>query len=646
MQKKDFSGSLTVLFNKSSVEGKTMKLKKFKDWNIFWKIQSISIIFTVAIVLSFQFYFLPKVRENIYDQQKTALRNVLDAAHTGLTDIKDRADKGEITQEQALQLGKNLIHAIKFDKKNYLYANNLDGYCVVSNNPENIGKYTLNDVDGYGVYTDREMNKIAAENRGTGYATFHWLKEGKIVAKLYCFTVFQPWQWRIVDGVLIADIDEKVSDIANHFWLVLGLVSVLLFMISYVIVKKITGPVVKLSAFTQAVTEGDYSTSMEVHGKDEIGRLASNFNQMVSGIRDSMEEIKVKSKEAEIAAAQAEEAKNSAEKQNEALIESSKQMLEAISRFSQGDLRVNLETKVSGEIGLIFEKFSHAVGSIRNMVMGLNQTIEQTARVSAEISSSAEQMAAGAQEQSMQANDVASASEEMTKTIMENSRNAQNVAETAKDNIAAAEEGGAVVKGAITGMEKISTVVLEAAGTVKHLGESSEKIGEIVQVINDIADQTNLLALNAAIEAARAGEQGRGFAVVADEVRKLAERTTKATKEIEGMIKQIQGDTTEAVKSIGLGTEEVERGKVMTAKAGSSLQNIIGGTERASDLISSLAAASQQQAETGDQIAKNVDAITGIIEQNSIGIQQIAKASEDLRQLTESLEQLSAGFKI
>ena len=164
----------------------------------------------------------------------------------------------------------------------------------------------------------------------------------------------------------------------------------------------------------------------------------------------------------------------------------------------------------------------------------------------------------------------------------------------------------------LPGMNKIAEVVTEAASTVQELGNSSEKIGEIVQVIDDIADQTNLLALNAAIEAARAGEQGRGFAVVADEVRKLAERTTKATKEIASMIKQIQKETIGAVQSMEKGTVEVSKGKELVEKAGVSLNQIISSSQEVVDNVSQVAAASEEQSATSEQISKNIEAISSV----------------------------------
>jgi methyl-accepting chemotaxis protein len=189
-------------------------------------------------------------------------------------------------------------------------------------------------------------------------------------------------------------------------------------------------------------------------------------------------------------------------------------------------------------------------------------------------------------------------------------------------------------------------VVKQSAGTVQELGKSSDQIGEIIGVIDDIADQTNLLALNAAIEAARAGDQGRGFAVVADEVRKLAERTTKATKEIAGMIKKIQLDTRGAVTSMDEGTKQVDEGIKLADKAGTSLHQIVGISQKVTDMVSQIAAASEQQSTASEQISKNVEAISSVTGESAAGVQQIARAAEDLNRLTENLQQLLSKFSL
>ena len=311
-----------------------------------------------------------------------------------------------------------------------------------------------------------------------------------------------------------------------------------------------------------------------------------------------------------------------------------------------GDLTVEVVARSKDEIGQLAESFKRMVENLRSTINQVGEASSAVASASSQISSSTEEMAAGAQEQTSQANEVASAVEEMTKTIIENSKNAGTTAETAKQAKEVAEHGGQVVEQTVEGMKRIAAVVNKSAGTVKALGKSSDQIGEIISVIDDIADQTNLLALNAAIEAARAGEQGRGFAVVADEVRKLAERTTKATKEIATMIRTIQTDTADAVRSMEEGTAEVDSGIKLADQAGMSLREIVETAQKVTDMVAQIAAASEQQSSASEQISKNVEAISSVTNQSATGTQQIARAADDLNHLTENLQKLVSNFKL
>ncbi len=319
---------------------------------------------------------------------------------------------------------------------------------------------------------------------------------------------------------------------------------------------------------------------------------------------------------------------------------------ELITSIDNADLNNQFNSVRKDEIGGLQRSFDKFVTSIKETLVQVSEASSAVASASTEISSSTEEMAAGAQEQSSQASEVATAVEEMTKTLGETNGNIRKVADGAKSAKDSANAGGTVVDDTIKGMKRISDVVNQSASQVKVLGASSEKIGEIVGVINDIADQTNLLALNAAIEAARAGEQGRGFAVVADEVRKLAERTSKATKEIASMIKQIQADTNQAVISMDKGTEEVGKGITLAEQAGQMLLGIVGNAESVADMVSQIAAASEQLASASEQISKNVEAISTVTQESASGVQQIAKTAEDLNRLTENLQQLLEKFNL
>jgi methyl-accepting chemotaxis protein len=318
----------------------------------------------------------------------------------------------------------------------------------------------------------------------------------------------------------------------------------------------------------------------------------------------------------------------------------------ALAQMATGDLTARVNGNFKGDHRIIKDSINALGESLEHLISDVTEVVQATASATTQISSSSEELATGAQEQSSQTNEIAGAVDEMAKTIVSTTRNATAAADSAKKAGTVALEGDHVVKETIVGMNKIATVVNNAAKTVQELGKSSDQIGEIVQVIDEIADQTNLLALNAAIEAARAGEQGRGFAVVADEVRKLAERTTKATKEIAQMIRQIQHDTSNAVVSMEQGTIEVESGKALAERAGKSLNGIIESAEEVVDIANQVAAASEEQASAAEQISKNIESITEVTHQSALSTQEIAHSAEDLNRLTERLQNLIGQFKV
>lgn len=403
------------------------------------------------------------------------------------------------------------------------------------------------------------------------------------------------------------------------------------------------------------ISEGD--ATMEIKGKDEKDEIAPALKRMVDTIRELINETKM------LSAASVEgklsmrgntdkfkggykEIISGVNSTLDAIIKPVQEGSGVLEIMAKGDLTPRVTGDYQGDHQILknsINKMGESVSAILNQV---KEAVAATASAANQISSSTEEMAAGAQEQSSQATEVAGAVEEMTKTIYETTKNTGQATEASKNSGKVAKEGGKVVEETIHGMNRIAEVVRKSADTVQALGKSSDQIGEIVQVIDDIADQTNLLALNAAIEAARAGEQGRGFAVVADEVRKLAERTTKATKEIATMIKQIQKDTSGAVESMEQGTKEVEIGKQLAEKAGTSLQEIIHGAEQVVDIVTQVAAASEEQSSAAEQISKNIESISSVTQQSASGIQQIAHASEDLNRLTLNLQELISQFKV
>jgi methyl-accepting chemotaxis protein len=329
------------------------------------------------------------------------------------------------------------------------------------------------------------------------------------------------------------------------------------------------------------------------------------------------------------------------------LEESARQILDAMQRFAFGDLTVQVQSNGrEDDITKIFTGFNRSVASVRNLVQKVIQNVEQTNAIAAHISSASGQMAATSQEQAAQVTQIASAIEEMSHSVNQNAQHTAQVSHITQQNGINATKGAGVVDAAVKKIEEIANVVSSASTVVEKLGNSSAEIGEIVQVIEEIADQTNLLALNAAIEAARAGEQGRGFAVVADEVRKLAERTATATKQISQTIKQIQRDTDQAVTGMKRGDSEVREGLTLAKEAGTALTGIVSGSREVESMVEILANAMQEQSSTATEITKSVEQVSSAVNETTASLTEIARATENLRGLTESLQDLVSRFDV
>lgn len=302
----------------------------------------------------------------------------------------------------------------------------------------------------------------------------------------------------------------------------------------------------------------------------------------------------------------------------------------------------NLTARITGDYHGDFEELKHSINnvgtSLQDALTIVAESVYTTSATASQLSSNSEIMATATQELSSQTNEIASAIEQMSSTIAGNARNATKTSEFAKLNGDKAIGGGEVVKNTIQKMTDIATVVKISVDNIEKLGKSSEEISEIVSVINDIADQTNLLALNAAIEAARAGEQGRGFAVVADEVRKLAERTSDATKQIAVMIKNIQHETNHAVLVMNSGNDEVQKGITLADQAGLALREVVQSSQEVFDMIHQIAIANDEQASTAGSISRNISAMTQVTSSTARQIEDIASAS---RILTTQANQLS-----
>lgn len=312
----------------------------------------------------------------------------------------------------------------------------------------------------------------------------------------------------------------------------------------------------------------------------------------------------------------------------------------------EGDLTKRVPVNGNDEISQLGTYFNLFIEKLQKMIGKVAHVTDKVASASVELSATAEEISKGTDTLTSRASQTAAAVEEMNATVSQVAQNSGKAATLAQETVKTAKDGGTVVSDTINGMQHLSDAVSNSATIIAELGKSSDQIGEIVRVIEDIADQTNLLALNAAIEAARAGEQGRGFAVVADEVRKLAERTTKATKEIGDMIRQIQQDTRGAVDSMQQGTQKVSGGVELVNKTGEALTRIVQMVSESADMIRQIAVASEEQSVATQQIANDIENVAKVTKESASGANESAKASHDLSQLAVELQGIVGSFKV
>jgi methyl-accepting chemotaxis protein len=311
-----------------------------------------------------------------------------------------------------------------------------------------------------------------------------------------------------------------------------------------------------------------------------------------------------------------------------------------------GDLSHRLRFTSKDELGIIGNSFDAMADSFVKVIRQVTESSTQVAAAANKLNSNAEQIATGAEEVAAQAATVATAGEEMSATSGNIAQNCQMAAEGAQRASQAATNGADVVRHTVEGIKYRGQKTRANAIIIESLGTRSDQIGAIVATIEDIADQTNLLALNAAIEAARAGEQGRGFAVVADEVRNLATRTTNATKEISGMIRAIQSETKQAIISMEEGVKGTEKGAEEAAQLEISLNEILEQINDVATQVHQIATAAEEQTATTSEISNNMQQITQVVQDTASGAHQAATAAAQLDGNAEELQRLVRQFKL
>ncbi|MDX5410221.1 MAG: methyl-accepting chemotaxis protein [Thauera sp.] len=324
--------------------------------------------------------------------------------------------------------------------------------------------------------------------------------------------------------------------------------------------------------------------------------------------------------------------------------ETAKAFSNAIARFAKGDLSARVKLEGRDEMARVAKSFNDMGKEIKRMIARVSGHAEEVAGAAGQLSQRSGEVRSGSHQQSDATTSVAAAMQEMTQSVAQVANHAGETESASETACRLSEEGERIVREASSEMERIARAFSHSAQQISELGGRTDEISKIVQVIRDIADQTNLLALNAAIEAARAGEQGRGFAVVADEVRKLAERTGNATTEISDMIGMIQHSTQSVVSGMEAGVSQVSHGVELASRAGDSLSHINKGAHETLRMVRDIAAAVKEQSTVSSDISESVERISSMLQSGSVAVDHMSGEAEHLDTVAASLKEAISRF--
>ena len=427
--------------------------------------------------------------------------------------------------------------------------------------------------------------------------------------RMLAWDVAPNWNWRVGVTVSRDEIEAPAREQRNvmlvlGFITILALVGICLFALDRVVVR----PLRQLQTFASDVADGNLESSLAIHLRNEIGNLADSLRSMVGSLKAKIAEADEKSRLAQ------EESERAASATKEA---------EAARMAAE-------QAKADGML--------HAATELEGVV-------EAVTTASEELSAQVEQASRGAERQTARVGETATAMEEMNVTVLEVARNAGQAAESAKTAKNKAESGAEVVARVVTDISRIQASAVELKTEMTSLGRQAESTGQILGVISDIADQTNLLALNAAIEAARAGEAGRGFAVVADEVRKLAEKTMTATKEVGDAIRDIQNGTRKNVDNVEQVVGMIDTATTLAGTSGEALHEIVELVDSTAQQVQSIATAAEEQSSTSEEINRSIEDVNRISLETSSAMQHSAGAVSDMAQQAQVLRGLIASMK-
>ncbi len=618
---------------------KERRVKFSITWKMFLAAFAVTLISGVYVIA----YVLPQMRDSLMHEKEVKTQEEVEVAYGMMQFCLNLERTGLVTKTEAQTYALAALNGLRYgeNKDGYFWVNDHQPVMLLEPFRPDLVNINVSDIqDTRGNYIFQDIVSLV-QSEGGGFYTYYWQykdEQGHDAPKLSYVKEFEPWGWIIGTGIYTEDVTQAMNTQRTYVLLAYGGVALVGLVLFWVLTKLVIGrPISKLVRTSRALAEGNVQQEINIKSNDEIGALATAYSGVVDYMKDMAGattrladgdltvEVQPKSEEDVLA---------------NAFVQLVSKQRELIGRTKAAAASVSMAsiqlTKAAEQTAQTTQQIA---GTIQQVARGANEqasSLQQTSGGMGQLSKAIDQIAEGAQEQATGVDEATGIVRKVSDAIAHVSGNAQAGAEAWKSTSSSAADGARMTHETAEGMRKIKKAMDVASSRVTDLGERSEEIGRIVATIDDIAAQTNLLALNAAIEAARAGEQGRGFAVVADEVRKLAERSSVATREIAGIVGGIQTGVREAVSAMQLGTKEVEAGNKLASDAGGALDNILEKSHRVGTQVDQILQAAHQLDSLSSGMVDAIERINRIVQQNAAATEEMTASSEVVSKLVES----------